>query len=77
MRGSRWYYRCDTQHLRLDLVDTINAAVLRAAKFYGIAVWDVSLMASAMKAEHFNDIVHPTVDYATTWALVLATFDEQ
>ncbi len=75
MRGSKWYYRCDTQHLRLDLVDTINAAVLRAAKFYGIAVWDVSLMASAMKAEHFNDIVHPTVDYATTWALVLATFD--
>ena len=32
-------------------------------------------MALAMKAEHFNDIVHPTAEYARTWALFLATFD--
>lgn len=75
MRGSKWYYRCDTQHLRVDVVDAINGAAAYAAEDHGVALWDVSHMALAMKAEHFNDIVHPTNAYATTWALFLATFD--
>jgi len=75
MRGSQWYYRCDTQHLRVDVVDALNGAAARAAEAHGVALWDVSPMALAMKAEHFNDIVHPTTEYARTWALFLATFD--
>ena len=74
-RRPEWTYLCETQHVRVDLVAAMNAAIMEIAKEYKVAVWDISDMSLAQKARDFNDILHPTLEYAVTWALILATYD--
>jgi hypothetical protein len=57
--ASKWYYRCDTQHVRPDSVARLNDEVRLLGSKYGIAMVDFSGLFLSAHKDQFQDIVHP------------------